>query len=174
LRLLGHEVPVSHQKPPGAQNVLDPKPVSDHVPTEDGGYQLYKAAGKLTGKKAVITGGDSGIGRASAILFAMEGADSLIAYLPEEEKDAQHTKSEVEKHGQKCYLYPTDLKKKENCKKVIDEAMSKMGAVNILFNNHAYQMMTDSILDLSEEQWEFTFETNIHREHSLSRQKVQR
>ena len=168
MELLGHEVPVSHQKPPGSQDALDPQPVSDHVPTEDGGYQLYKAAGKLKGKKAVITGGDSGIGRASAILFAMEGADSFIVYLPEEEKDAQQTKSEVEKHGQKCYLYPTDLKKKENCKKVIDEAMNKMGAINILFNNHAYQMMTESIFDLSEEQWEFTFETNIHRKRTHS------
>ena len=124
---------------------------------------MYKAAGKLKGKKAVITGGDSGIGRATAILFAMEGADSFIAYLPDEEKDAQQTKKDVEKHGQKCHLYPTDLKKKENCKKIVDEAMEKMGAINILFNNHAYQMMVENILDLTEEQWEFTFDTNIHR-----------
>ena len=102
----------------------------------------------------------------------MEGADSFIAYLPEEEKDAQQTKSEVEKHGQQCDLYPTDLKKKENCKKVIDEAISKMGAINILFNNHAYQMMTESILDLSEEQWEFTFETNIHRKQAVCSENV--
>lgn len=96
----------------------------------------------------------------------MEGADSFIAYLPEEEKDARQTKNYVEKHGQKCYLYPTNLKQKENCKNVVDEARSKMGAINILFNNHAYQMMTQSILDISEEQWEHTFDTNIHRESS--------
>lgn len=94
----------------------------------------------------------------------MEGADSLIAYLPHEEKDAQETKGLVEKHGQTCYLYPTDLKEKENCKKVVDEAISKMGGINILFNNHAYQMQVKSILDLSEEQWEHTFATNIHRQ----------
>ena len=93
----------------------------------------------------------------------MEGADSFIAYLPEEEKDAQEAKSYVEKYGQQCHLYATDLKAKENCKKIVEEAMSKMGAINILFNNHAYQMMQQSILDISEEQWEHTFDTNIHR-----------
>jgi len=118
----------------------------------------------LKGRKALITGGDSGIGRATAILFAMEGADSFIAYLPAEEKDAQQTKSEVEKHGQQCHLYPIDLKGRDNCRKVVDEALSKLGTINILFNNHAYQMMTQDILELSEDQWELTFNTNIHRE----------
>lgn len=163
----GHEVPVSHQKPPGSQQVLDPQPITHHVPTEDGGYQLYKAAGKLKGKKALITGGDSGIGQASAVLFAMEGADSFLAYLPHEEKDAQTTKGYVEAQGQKCYLYPTDLKDQKNCKKVVEKAMSKMGAINILFNNAAYQMNQQSILDISEEQWVHTFDTNIHRKSSM-------
>ena len=98
----------------------------------------------------------------------MEGADSFIAYLPEEEKDAQGTKSYVEKHGAKCHLYPTNLKDKNNCKKVVEQALSKMGAINILFNNHAYQMMINDIHDLSEEQWEHTFDTNIHRESRLT------
>ena len=133
------------------------------MPTEDGGYQIYKAAGKLKGKKALITGGDSGIGRATAILFAMEGADSFIAYLPEEEEDAQQTKVAVEKHGATCYLRSTDLQEMENCKKVVEEAMGKLGAINILFNNHAYQMQQHSILDISEDQWLHTFNTNIHR-----------
>ncbi len=93
----------------------------------------------------------------------MEGADSFIAYLPEEEKDAQQTKSLVEKHGAKCHLYPTDLKDMNNCKKVVEEAVNKMGTINILFNNHAYQMMQHNILDLPEEQWIHTFDTNIHR-----------
>lgn len=127
-----------------------PDPVNAEVPTEDGGYQKYKAAGKLEGKKAIITGGDSGIGRAIAILFAMEGADSLIVYLPEEEQDAQDTKKEVEKHGRKCYLISTDLKNKENCKKVVDTAISEMGAINILVNNAAYQNMINGIRELSE------------------------
>ena len=94
----------------------------------------------------------------------MEGADCLIAYLPEEEKDAQETKQMVEKYGRRCYVLAADLKKKENCKRVIDEALSAMGVINILFNNHATQMMQKSILDLPEEQWLNTFDTNIHRE----------
>lgn len=80
----------------------------------------------------------------------MEGADSLIAYLPEEESDAQETKKKVEELGRKCYLLPTDLTKKENCKKVIDVALKEMGKIDILFNNHAYQMMVEDIQDLSE------------------------
>ena len=138
--------------------------MEEAVPTEDGGFQIYKAAGKLKGKKAIITGGDSGIGRATARLFAMEGADSFITYLPEEEKDAQQTKSSIEKYGAKCYLYAINLKGKDNCKKVVDEALNKMGSIDILFNNHAYQMMITDIHDLSEEQWEHTFDTNIHRD----------
>ena len=111
---------------------------------------LYKAAGKLEGKKALITGGDSGIGRAIAILFAMEGADSFIAYLPDEEKDAQATKARVEHYGRECHLMATDLKKKENCKKIVDAAIAEMGAINVLVNNHAYQMMVNDIADLTE------------------------
>ena len=127
-----------------------PKPQFEDIPTEDAGYQKYHAAAKLRGKRAIITGGDSGIGRATAVLFAMEGASSLIAYLPEEEKDAKDTKAKVEKYGQKCHLMAVDLTSRENCKKVVDEALSKMGGIDILFNNHGYQMMTQSILDLSE------------------------
>ena len=166
----GFQPPVQFQEHPGQQNGengLHPAPVVENVPTEDGGYQIYRAAGKLKGKKAIITGGDSGIGRSTAILFAMEGADSFIAYLPEEEKDAQQTKSYVEKHGAKCHLYPTNLKDKNNCKAVVDEALKAMGGINIVFNNHAYQMMITDIHDLSEDQWEHTFNTNIHRKSAI-------
>ncbi|KAI4140439.1 MAG: hypothetical protein L6R39_005799, partial [Caloplaca ligustica] len=129
----GHEVPVQQQSPPGKQaEMKGPEPQNVNVASEDGGYQTYKAAGKLQGKKALITGGDSGIGRAIAILFAMEGADSLIAYLPEEEEDAQTTKAEVEKRGRKCYLCPGDLRSKEQCKKLVDQAVSDMGGINIV------------------------------------------
>lgn len=128
-----------------------PKPAVDtELPTEDGGYQTYKAAGKLEGKKVIITGGDSGIGRAIAILFAMEGAESLIAYLDVEEKDAQETKKKVEEKGGKIHLLAVDLKKKENCKKVVETALEKMGGINILINNAAYQNMVNDIVDLSE------------------------
>lgn len=92
----------------------------------------------------------------------MEGADSLIAYLPEEEKDARETRQKVSDYGQKCHLFATDLKSRENCKRVVKEALSKMGGIDILFNNAAYQMMVPDVQDLSEDQWEHTFQTNIH------------
>jgi len=166
----GHKVPIADQSAPGLQSELKgPTPQSENIPTEDGGYQLYRAAGKLENKKAVITGGDSGIGRATAILFAMEGADSFIVYLPEEEEDAQETKRRVEKQGRTCHLMATDLQEKTNCKEVIQAAIEKMGGIDILFNNAGYQMMVKDIKDLSEEQWEKTFQTNIHPFFYLSK-----
>jgi NAD(P)-dependent dehydrogenase (short-subunit alcohol dehydrogenase family) len=186
----GHQIPVHHQDKPGWQHKIpDPKPVSDMIPTDEGGYQLYKAAGKLKGKRAVITGGDSGIGRAIAVLYAMEGASSLIVYLESEEKDAQETKQHVEKYGAKCFLFPTDLRKKENCKAVIDKAVEQLGGIDILVNNAAFQNMLPDIKDLSEcvspprkswyeilvlillhrEQWLKTFDTNIHPFFYLSK-----
>ncbi|MCJ1225126.1 hypothetical protein MMC12_001775 [Toensbergia leucococca] len=159
----GHKVPIHDQEQPGLQSKMQGQsPATTEIPTEDGGYQKYKAAGKLEGKKAIITGGDSGIGRAVAVLFAMEGADCLINYLPEEEKDALATKKKVEEYGGKCYLYPADITTQENCKKVVERALSEMGGINILVNNAAYQMVQKSIADLSEDQWLKTFDTNIH------------
>lgn len=165
----GHQIPVTHQDFPGKEHKLPEQALYDALPTADGGIQKYKAAGKLEGKKAIITGGDSGIGRATAILFALEGADSFIVYLPDEEKDAQETKKLVESHGRKCHLLATDLTVRENSKKIVDEALKAMGAINILFNNAAYQMMTNDILDLSEDQWIHTFNTNIHPQFYLSK-----
>jgi NAD(P)-dependent dehydrogenase (short-subunit alcohol dehydrogenase family) len=128
----------------------DPKPTSTQLPTEDNGYQTYKAAGKLTYKRAIITGGDSGIGRAIALLFAMEGATSLITYLPEEETDAQETKRRVEELGQKIHLLAVDLRDKKNCQKVVDTALQTMGGIDTLVNNHGYQNMVENIQDLDE------------------------
>jgi NAD(P)-dependent dehydrogenase (short-subunit alcohol dehydrogenase family) len=130
--------------------MADPKPVFDRIPTEDGGYQLYKAAGKLKGKKAIITGGDSGIGRATAVLYAMEGASSLIVYLPEEESDAKETKRKVEEHGADCHCLAIDLRKRENCKRVIDTALQTLGGIDILVNNAAFQHMLSDISELDE------------------------
>ncbi|ROT39804.1 general stress protein [Sodiomyces alkalinus F11] len=165
-----HRIPIQEQQFPGKEGQLpDPKPEIDHIPTADGGSKPYQAAGKLKDRKAIITGGDSGIGRASAVLFAMEGADVLIAYLPEEEEDAQVTKKHVEKHGRECHLLPLDLTDRANCQKVIDVALEKLGRIDILFNNAAYQMMTDDITNLSEEQWLHTFNTNIHPYYYLAK-----
>lgn len=156
-------MPAQEQNLPGKQSAMDsPPPQSEYIPSWNGGYQLYKAAGKLDGRKAVITGGDSGIGRSIAILFAMEGADSVITYLPEEKEDAQDTRAYVEKYGRRCYIIEADLTKKENCKKVVEEALSTMGAINILVNNHGYQMQRNDITEIPEEQWEHTFKTNIN------------
>lgn len=99
----------------------------------------------------------------------MEGADSFIAYLPQEEEDAQETKKLVEQKGRKCYLQATDLKDRGNCKKLVDSAVKDMGGIDILVNNHAYQMMIEDIHDLTEEQWLNTFDTNIHPFFYLSK-----
>lgn len=125
-------------------------PVNDQLPADDGGYQPYLAAGKLRGKKALITGGDSGIGRATAILFALEGASSTIVYLPEEEKDAQETKRLVEEKGGQVELISADLKSAAACKSVVEKAISGMGSINILILNHGTQMMQKTIADLPE------------------------
>lgn len=159
----GHIPPVQQQQVPGWQKDMEQQPSTEYVPTPEGGYKLYEASGKLKNRKALITGGDSGIGKATAVLFAMEGADVLIQYLPEEEKDAQDTKVKVEKYGRKCYMYAANLKDKDNCVKMVEKALNEMGGINILFNNHAYQMYRENILEVPDEQWLHTFDTNIHR-----------
>jgi NAD(P)-dependent dehydrogenase (short-subunit alcohol dehydrogenase family) len=143
--------------------------VNDHLPTGTGGSQPYRAAGKLSGKKALITGGDSGIGRAVAILYAMEGAESAIVHLPSEEGDALETQKLVLDKGGVLHLIAADLRSHGTCKNVVDEAVEKLGCVNVLVLNHGYQMMKESIDELSEEQWLTTFDTNIHPFFFLSK-----
>lgn len=160
----GHMPPTHFQEKPGLQVAMQgPPPQSEYLPTEDGGYQIYQAAGKLKGKKALITGGDSGIGKAIAVLYAMEGCDSFIAYLPQEEQDAQETKKRVEHYGAQCFLFSTDLRDMKNCKDVVERALQALGRINILVLNHAIQNTIDGdIADLTEDQWLTTFNTNIH------------
>ncbi|KAE8381179.1 hypothetical protein BDV26DRAFT_255877 [Aspergillus bertholletiae] len=167
----GHEVPIQHHEKPGLQaDMEDPKPTSTHLPTEDAGYQKYKAAGKLKSKRAIITGGDSGIGRAIAILYAMEGAEVLMTYLPEEEKDVQETKKRVQQTGgRECHCLAIDLSKRENCPKVIEYALQTLGGIDILVNNAGYQNMVQDIKDLEDSQWEHTFDINIHPLYYLSK-----
>lgn len=118
-----------------------PTPVREELPDADGKRTTYKAANKLQGKRALITGGDSGIGAATAVLFAKEGAILTIVYLPEEEQDAQDTKKQVEALGGTCYLFATDLVEKENCQEAVDFALKKMGGIDILFNNAACKLL---------------------------------
>jgi NAD(P)-dependent dehydrogenase (short-subunit alcohol dehydrogenase family) len=143
---------------------MDPRP--DH------GEQDYKGYGRLQGKKAVITGGDSGIGRAVAIAFAREGADVLISYLPEEEEDAQQVRSEVEAAGQTALLVPGDISSADHCRVIIARAVEEFGRVDILVNNAAYQNTFNSIEELSDEEWEHTFAVNIHAMFYLTKAAV--
>jgi len=146
----GHLPEPQQQTYPGHQDKMDPQPISTLLPSEDSSYTVYKAAGKLLDKRALITGGDSGIGRATAVLFAMEGADCVIVYLPEEERDAQQTKSMVEETGRKCVCLAADVRSAAECKKLVEEAVEVLGGLDILVNNAAYQMMVEKIDDLSE------------------------
>lgn len=141
------------QQPPGSDQELTPK--ADH------GEESYRGSGKLTGKRAVITGGDSGIGKAVAIAFAREGADVLISYLPEEEDDARDTKRWIEEAGRKAVLFPGDVSDPAYCRSVIDQAVSELGGLDVLVNNAAYQMTHETIEEISDEEWDHTLATNL-------------
>ena len=144
--------PKQQQKPPGLQAEMNPVP--------DCGEQTYRGSGRLTGKRAVITGGDSGIGRAVAIAYAREGADVVIAYL-DEDTDANDVAHYVEQAGRKCVLMPGDLSQPEFCREVVHTAVEELGGIDILVNNAAYQMTHESLDEISDEEWEYTFRVNI-------------
>ncbi len=142
------------QRPPGSDAAMTPQ--ADH------GETSYKGCDKLVGKAAVITGGDSGIGRAVAIAYAREGADVLITYLPQEEEDAQETKRWVEEAGRKCVLLPGDLTDPAYCRSVIQKAVDAFSKLDILVNNAAFQMTRTSLEETPDEEWLHTFNVNIH------------
>ncbi|KAI9018240.1 oxidoreductase [Hyaloraphidium curvatum] len=158
----------------GIQSEMETQPLSDKLEAPGGkGLEDYKAAGKLQGRRAVITGGDSGIGRAVAVLFAKEGADVAIAYLPEEQKDAEETKGMVEKEGRKCGLVRCDLSKGEKeAARVIQEAVKQLGGLDVLVNNASMQVIRESIDQLKEEDIDATFATNIKAMIFLSKHAV--
>ncbi len=145
--------PRQEQDLPGYEKDL--KPLADH------GEHSYKGSGKLKGKKAIITGGDSGIGRAAAIAFAREGADVLISYLSEDE-DAKTTAKWVKEAGQKAVLVPGDISSLQHCKRIINKAVEEFGQIDILVNNAAYQMSHKSLQDISAAELDYTFKTNIY------------
>ena len=144
--------PARQQEVPGLQSEMTPKP--------DCGEQSYVGSGKLAGRAAVITGGDSGIGRAVAIAFAREGADVLISYL-NEDSDARETAGYVEQAGRKAVLVPGDVSEAAHCREIIATAVQEFGKVDILVNNAAYQMTHPSLDEISDEEWDYTFRTNI-------------
>ena len=159
------EPPYPSQKQPMPGFTREMKPRPDH------GEDSYKGSGKLMGKKAVITGGDSGIGRAVAMAFAREVADVLIAYLSEND-DAQEVKAIIEKEGRKAVLVAGDISKPEHCRSVIRRAVDEFGTVDILVNNAAHQATFKEIADISDEEWQTTFAVNIHAMFYLTKAAV--
>ncbi|MFC4932867.1 glucose 1-dehydrogenase [Massilia sp. GCM10023247] len=144
--------PAQQQQPPGVE--ADLRPQADH------GETSYRGSGKLTGKATIITGGDSGIGRAVAIAFAREGADVLISYLNEHE-DARETARLVEEAGRKAVLVPGDLADPGHCRAIVERAVSEFGRVDVLVNNAAFQMTHDSLEEIPDKEWDYTFQVNI-------------
>jgi len=147
-------MPPQTQPKPGIESKMTPRPL----------YKApqYRGSDKLLNKVAIITGGDSGIGRSVAVLFAREGADVAIIYLPAEQSDADETKSAVESEGRKALLIPGDVTQSAFCQQAVDRTANEFGSVDILVNNAAYQQTHDSVEDISDDEWELTFQTNIH------------
>ncbi|MGH8638171.1 MAG: SDR family oxidoreductase [Burkholderiales bacterium] len=146
--------PEQHQVAPGLESELDPKPRFQAA--------RYKPAGKLEGKAALITGGDSGIGRAVAVLYAREGADVAISYLPEEESDACTTRSHVVAAGRRCLLLPGDLTQAHACREAVDSTLREYGKLDILVSNAAHQTRKKSLEDVTDEEFDLTFKTNMY------------
>ena len=147
-------MPAQHQPKPGIEAELDPRPRYN--------APHYKGAGKLNKKVALITGADSGIGRAVAVLFAREGADVAFTYLPEEESDARETMQAIEAEGRKAFSLSGDLQDPKFCGRAVKQTIKNLGKLDILVNNAAHQQHQESIEDISEEQWDRTFKTNIY------------
>ncbi len=155
--------PEQPQDVPGLESKMNPKP--------DYGENSYRGSRKLEGKAALITGGDSGIGRAVALAFAREGADVLIAYL-NEDSDAQETVRIVEKEGRKCIAVAGDIQVESHCKRLIERAVSEFGKLDILVNNAAFQMTRESLEEIPSEEFDRTFKTNIYAMFYLSKAAV--
>ncbi|GAA3257280.1 SDR family oxidoreductase [Nonomuraea helvata] len=145
--------PAQKQPYPGHTERMEPEPRDE--------MRHYTGTGLLDGKRALITGGDSGIGRAVAVAFAKEGADVAIAYLSEHE-DAGHTLKLVEAEGRRCVLIPGDLADSDHCASVVERAVAELGGLDIVVNNVAYQQPVQTLEELTEEQWQHTFDVNIH------------
>jgi NAD(P)-dependent dehydrogenase (short-subunit alcohol dehydrogenase family) len=144
--------PPQQQEVPGVQSKMTPVP--------DCGEESYKGSGKLTDKVAVITGGDSGIGRAVAIAYAREGADVLISYLSED-SDAKDTAGYVEKAGRRAVLVKGDVADPQHCREIIKTAVDELGGVDILVNNAAFQMTHETLEEIADDEWDYTLDTNI-------------
>jgi NAD(P)-dependent dehydrogenase (short-subunit alcohol dehydrogenase family) len=147
-------MPAQHQKKPGIEARMKPRPRFE--------APLYKGSDKLKDKVALITGGDSGIGRAVAVLYAREGADVAIVHLEEEQQDAETTRRAVEKEGRRALLIAGDVSDPESCREAVEMTLDEFGQLDILVNNAAYQQHQPSLEEVSDEQWDKTFRTNIY------------
>lgn len=156
--------PRQKQQSPGLEKHMNPRPQFEGLE--------YKAAGKLTGKKALITGGDSGIGRAIAVLYAREGADVAITFLPVELQDATETQAIVEQYGKKCVLIEGDLTDEEFCREAVMKTVQELGGLDILISNAAHQMRKESLDELTTEEWDRTFKTNIYAYFHLAKSAI--
>ncbi|HEY1189788.1 MAG TPA: SDR family oxidoreductase [Gemmata sp.] len=142
------------QEPPGLASKMEPRP--DH------GEKSYKGSGRLTGRKALVTGGDSGIGRAAVIAFAREGADVAFGYLPAEEPDAKEVVELVQAAGRKAFPLPGDIRDEKFCQKLVADAVKGLGGLDVLVNNAAHQVSQSALADLTTEQFDATFKTNVY------------
>jgi NAD(P)-dependent dehydrogenase (short-subunit alcohol dehydrogenase family) len=147
-------MPAQHQAKPGIESKIRPRPEYE--------APLYRGSGKLLGKVALITGGDSGIGRAVAVLYAREGADVAIVYLKVEQSDAEETKQAVEREGRRALLIPGDVREAAFCRQAVRQTVKEFGKLDILVNNAAFQQGQETLEDVSDEQWDRTFKTNIY------------
>ena len=157
--------PFPRQKQPMPGLTAKMKPVPDH------GEDSYQGSNRLKDKNAIITGGDSGIGRAVAIAYAREGANVLISYL-EEHEDAEETKRLVEEAGRKAVLLAGDIQSASHCRQIVSKAVSELGGIDILVNNAAHQASFKDIADISDDEWEMTFRVNIHAMFYLTKAAV--
>ncbi|MEQ1950578.1 SDR family oxidoreductase [Mesorhizobium sp. CN2-181] len=155
--------PKQHHPKPGEEWKIEPAPLYD--------APFYVGSRKLEGKVALITGGDSGIGRAVAVLFAREGADIAISYLSED-KDAQETRKAVEKEGRKCILLPGDVTGRDYCRKAVAETVEKFGRIDVLVNNAAFQIHSTDFEDLTEEHFDTTLKTNLYGYFHMAQEAV--
>jgi NAD(P)-dependent dehydrogenase (short-subunit alcohol dehydrogenase family) len=156
-------------KPPFPQEQLEhPGLESEMTPRPDYGEESYRGVGRLHGKVALITGGDSGIGRAVALAFAREGADVFISYL-NEDSDAEETARVVREAGRKAVLAPGDISEEAHCRSLVERAVSELGRLDILVNNAAFQMSREGIEQIPDGEWEHTFQTNIFAMYYLCR-----
>src|SRR5947209_1634670 len=158
-------MPAQHQEKPGIESEVEPRPKYE--------APLYKGSGKLQDKVALVTGGDSGIGRAVAVLFAREGADVAIVYLPEEQSDAEETREAVEDEGRRALLVPGDVRDSGFCREAVERAVGEFGKLDVLVNNAAFQQGQKTIDDVSEEQWDRTFRTNIYGYFHMAKAALQ-